>query len=217
MPRLSFTAAVERPLPNDSRYACPTPRSDEFLSLWSPILLPRRTTTFLESMQNDESDSTSPTMLARLSSTFYFRRAHQSRTRARPKPRLSLYPLPRCLSTPFRRDSRVNTYIQQQHHPAFANENELNIVPFRRTGQTRSHACVAHAPTCTATGGHGTTAPVARGRMSHRRATTFTLRTPNDRRWRRGAWAEIWKSTQAPDEVVCVSTETRKDSEVYRC
>lgn len=85
MPRISFTAAVERPLLNDSRYACPTPRSDEFLSLWSPILLPHRTTTFLESMQNDESDSTSSTMLARLSSTFYFRRAHQSRTRARPR------------------------------------------------------------------------------------------------------------------------------------
>ena len=163
MPRLSFTAAVERPLPNDSRYACPTPRSDEFLSLWSPILLPRRTTTFLESMQNDESDSTSPTMLARLSSTFYFRRAHQSRTRARPKPRLSLYPLPRCLSTPFRRDSRVNTYIQQQHHPAFANENELNIVPFRRTGQTRSHACVAHAHVH----GHGARAGTARPHRSH--------------------------------------------------
>lgn len=207
MPRLSFTAAVERPLPNDSRYACPTPRSDEFLSLWSPILLPRRTTTFLESMQNDESDSTSPTMLARLSSTFYFRRAHQSRTRARPKPRLSLTLCPGVYQH-HSDEIHVSTHIFSNSITQHSQTKMSSILSRSgapvKPGRTRA----SRTRTCTATGGHGTTAPVARGRMSHRRATTFTLRTPNDRRWRRGAWAEIWKSTQAPDEVVCVSTET---------
>ena len=103
---------------NDSRYACPSPRSDEIVSLCSPVLLPRRTTRVLVSMQNDESDSTlhfmiRSTMHARLSSTYYFRRAHHLEPAHGPMPRPSLYPLPRCSSTPFRFTSH-----KTQHHPS---------------------------------------------------------------------------------------------------